>query len=405
MSEPRPVSDPALLRGWKHFRRLGPLLSRLRGVGCERDRSGNRELFYDQYLSLVLLYLFNPMVRSLRGIQAAAELRKVQRVVGCGRVSLGSLSEAARVFDAGELRGVIGELALELPELAGARGVMPEGVKGILTLVDGTVLAQLPRLAEAMLKRGGGGRRRKLHVQFEPLRGAVTASELTGWRESEKAAMRRALEPGRVYVMDRGFAHYGLFEEVIDAGSSLVCRLPDNAAWELVRERPLSDAAREAGVTRDLEVMLGSERRRMDRPMRVVEVRCDPHKRHWKSSSARGGPVQGQSLLIATDVMDLEPELVALIYKKRWAVETFFRQLKQLLGCGHLLSHSPNGIAIQVYAALIACTLITLWTGRKPTRRTHEMLCFYFAGVAELDELEAHVARLAPLADAGRVAP
>ena len=52
------------------------------------------------------------------------------------------------------------------------------------------------------------------------------------------------------------------------------------------------------------------------------------------------------------------------------------------------------GIEIQTYCAIIACMLISLWTGRKPTLRTYEMICYYFTGLAEEDELLAHLAKL-----------
>jgi hypothetical protein len=67
---------------------------------------------------------------------------------------------------------------------------------------------------------------------------------------------------------------------------------------------------------------------------------------------------------------------------------------KHLLGCRHLLSHSRNGIEVQVYYAIIACMLISLWTGRKPTLRTHQMICWYFCGMADEEELLFHLARL-----------
>jgi hypothetical protein len=89
--------------------------------------------------------------------------------------------------------------------------------------------------------------------------------------------------------------------------------------------------------------------------------------------------------------------VIALIYRKRWTVELFFRFFKYVLGCRHLLSHGANGIEIQVYLAIIVCMLIALWTGRKPTLRTIEMIRFYFIGWAELDELEAHIAKLAAI--------
>ena len=88
------------VQGLKYFDKLAPLLGRLHDVGCERDRAGNRELHFDQYCMLILLYLFNPIVTSLRGIQQASELKNVQRKLGCPRAALGSLSEAASVFDA-----------------------------------------------------------------------------------------------------------------------------------------------------------------------------------------------------------------------------------------------------------------------------------------------------------------
>jgi hypothetical protein len=49
---------------------------------------------------------------------------------------------------------------------------------------------------------------------------------------------------------------------------------------------------------------------------------------------------------------------------------------------------------LQTYAAILACMLISLWTGRKPTLRTFEMLCWYFTGMAREEELLAPRARL-----------
>ena len=66
------------LKGFKHFKLLNSILERLHHTACERDRAGNRELHYDQYAALMLLYFFNPIVTSLRGIQQAGELKKVQ---------------------------------------------------------------------------------------------------------------------------------------------------------------------------------------------------------------------------------------------------------------------------------------------------------------------------------------
>ncbi len=74
--------------------------------------------------------------------------------------------------------------------------------------------------------------------------------------------------------------------------------------------------------------------------------------------------------------------------------EIFFRFFKHMLGCRHLLSHDQNGIEIQTYCAIIACLLIALWTNKKPTLRKYEMICFYFIGLADEEELMAHIEKL-----------
>jgi hypothetical protein len=58
----------------KYFHRLAPLLARLHDDGCQRDKAGNRQLHFDQYTMLVLLFLFNPIVSSLRAIVQASEV-------------------------------------------------------------------------------------------------------------------------------------------------------------------------------------------------------------------------------------------------------------------------------------------------------------------------------------------
>ena len=74
-------------------------------------------------------------------------------------------------------------------------------------------------------------------------------------------------------------------------------------------------------------------------------------------------------------------------------------RFKHVLGCRHLLSHCKNGIELQTYSAIIACLLIALWTGRKPTLRTYRMLCWHLSGWADEGELLAHIQKLAHVAE------
>jgi hypothetical protein len=87
-----PSLSEETLHGFKYFRLLGPLFDHLHRAATERDRAGNRQLFYDQYASLLLLYFFNPVVTSLRGLQQTTTLATVQARLGIRQTSLSALS-------------------------------------------------------------------------------------------------------------------------------------------------------------------------------------------------------------------------------------------------------------------------------------------------------------------------
>lgn len=377
---PKPEIEESDLEGFKLFKILNPLLEKLHSIGTERDRAGNRQLFFDQYSSLILLYFFSPILTSLRGIQQASGLKKVQQKLGCSRTSLGSLSEAARVFDAEPLREIIGELAGRMPAPTSGREAL---ALANLTAVDGSLLPALPKMAWA-LWQDDEHRAAKLHLHFDVLKGVPCSASVTAGNDSEKQQLRENLQADRLYVIDRGYAQYQLFQDILNAGSSFIGRIRNDAVWTLVEERPVPKEARSAGVVRDLIVQLGGPQssKALEQPLRIVEV---------QATKANGEPV---SLLLATDRMDLDAELIALGYQYRWSVELFFRWFKCILGCRHLLSTDQNGVEIQIYLALIASLLISLWTGRKPTKRTFEMLCWYFSGYASEQELLDHIAKL-----------
>ena len=123
-------------------------------------------------------------------------------------------------------------------------------------------------------------------------------------------------------------------------------------------------------------------------------MKCSPHTSRGKSRLGSTAPSSDGILRIATNLLDVPAEIIALLYSQRWIIEIFFRFFKQLLGCSHLISHGQNGIEIQTYCAIIACLLINLWTRRKPTKRTFEMISYYFTGLASEVELIAHLEKL-----------
>ena len=391
MSAKREKVKEEQLQGFKYFKAIAGMLESLHEAGCQRDRAGNRLLHMDQYMSLLLLYMFNPICTSLRAVQQASELKKVQRKLGCPRASLGSLSEAAQVFNSTLMQEIIQHLSDKLKPISSHSKL--DDLPGILTAVDGTLLPALSKMTWALWKTDQQAV--KAHTQFDLQKHVPVKITVTDGNGNEKDVLADHLEPGRIYVKDRGYAGLALFQQVLDANSSFVCRIRDNAVYDVLEEHPLTEDAKAAGILFDRKVRLGSNKKTKEQlsvPVRLIAVKCTPHVK--RTHTGRGGPEQGETLLIATDRFDLDADVIALIFKHRWMIEIFFRFFKHVLGCRHLLSYYQNGIELQTYAAIIACMLIALWTGRKPTLRTYEMLCWYFTGMADEEELLAHIAKL-----------
>jgi hypothetical protein len=269
--------------------------------------------------------------------------------------------------------------------------------------VDGSLVSALPSIIQASLLKateGCGLVKWRLHTHFEVDRYVPTRIDVTpdgGGENDERAVLGRTLESDRLYVMDRGYAKFALFNAIVTANSSFVCRLRDNSVYDVIEERELTQADRDADVLSDRVISIGKGSKagkRPDHSVRLVCVKCSPHTSRGKSKLGSTAPSSDGVLRIATNLLDVPAEIIALIYSQRWIIEIFFRFFKQLLGCSHLISHSQNGIEIQTYCAIIACLLINLWTGRKPTKRTFEMISYYFTGLATEAELVAHLEKL-----------
>lgn len=367
------------LQGFKYFRLLNELLKRLSNIGCERDKAGNRELHCDDYVSLLLLYFFSPAVTSMRGLQQASELDKVQKLFGSKRTSLGSLSEAGSVFEP----DLVGEIMRELTNQA--IPLLPTSDAQVLknlTAVDGSFFKSISHTAWALW--GLDQPAAKLHLHFSVFEGVPRRAIVTPGKCSETDVLSKTLEPGRLYVTDRGYQDYRLFREILDVGSSFISRVKDSIAYRIQEERELSPEAVQAGVTRDIIVSrIGTDHHKdqIKQPLRIVVIR---------TVDSSGKPIE---LWLVTNLLHLPAETIALGYRYRWTIELFFRWFKQILGGRHLISTKENGITMQLYVGLIASLLIVLWTGLKANKRTWEMVQLYLMGWASLDELEQHIAK------------
>lgn len=396
--KPGPPKKPPIreedIQGFKYLDAFFKTLTSLHDV---KDHQ-NRKLHYDQYLALLLLYFFTPVLTSLRGIQQATTLEKIQKRLGIKETSLGSLSEASQVFDAKLLNPLLKELAEQtLP-----REKDPElkQIQQLIKAVDGTLLPALPKMLWA-LWQDDQHRAAKLHLEMDIFNHVPTAAVITDGNGNEKKILRTLLAPNTIYLIDAGYAEYKLLGDIINAQSSFVIRLHDNADYVIREEKSLAESDIAAGIQKDLLVTLGCKSKQNDcpHPLRIIQVfhkgdENDHRPSRVSSKKTFRTKDVDYTLLLATDRLDLPAEIIALLFTRRWQIELFFRWFKCVLGCNHLVALSQNGLTIQVYCALIAGMLITLWTGRKPTKRTFEMISLNFMGWASDEELERHIEQL-----------
>lgn len=386
------------LRGAKYLLQIRDLLLSLRG---HKD-DPKRLLHYDEFCCWLIIFFFTPVLDSMRGLQHASDIATFKRKLKLPRFSLGSFSEAANIFDPSLLEPIIEELSSRLEVNIDVKSPF-SALERRPTAVDGTLLRALPSMVWA-LWLNENQRAAKLHMQFDLLKGTPEKPSITHAQSSEIEEMRERLEAGRLYVTDRGYFDFSLMAAIIKARSSFVARVRSNIAYEIIEEKELSEQDRQQGIEADLIVRPGCVNTRdlIDRPLRLVRIqvhsqppprgagRVDRKSKHYRTRST------DHTLTLLTDQLDLDLSHIALLYRNRWQIELFFRWFKKVLQADTLLSYSENGLTIVVYCALISSMLVALWTGRKPTKRTFEILCFFFSGWAEQEDLIKHLECLNP---------
>ena len=366
----KPKIQERELRGWKWLGRFRVLLAAAREAVPRgpREEHGLRLLHAEQYLSLFLFGMFNPVVDSMRGLCEASHLRRVREETGTeGPVALSRFSDAQHVVDPELLREVIGTLVEEGGAQLGAS--CGGGVDArALRIVDSTLWKVVPRMKWAEYGGGRGGKTQavRLHLKLRVSDGAPVAGLISNGKLCERKALAAHLRPGEICIGDRYYgADYHRLAAMEKQGSGFLVRLRASADLRWKSEEPLSEAERAAGLVRAGLATLGSEELG---PWRIVRI-----EREGKE------PV----LLVASACFeDMSPGEIAELYRKRWQVEEFFRWLKCLLPCRHFFAESERGVSHQICLALIAALLLAAELGRRPSKRMMELLRFHQMGWA-----------------------
>ena len=374
--------DERAFRHWELLRVFRQALARSTPVAPAHPSWADprRRTTVADYLSLLLLGLFNPVVETMRGLNAASRLPRVQREVCGGYFSLGSFSEAQHVTDPVLLEAVFSELVG--PET----GPPPSDVHQAWHrwfARDSSLFAALPRMRWALYGGGRAGAKNnavRLHLSLHLLDDQPARAQVTPGKVCERKAWRETWEAGAAYVGDRYFAEdYRLLGELTAAGCRYVLRLRDEAVLTVEEELPVTPADAAAGVGRQVWGRLGCQASTRSARVRVVELRT----------------AAGETLRLVTNVPpeELSAAEVGLVYRRRWQIECFFRWIKCLLGCRHWLAESEEGVTLQLYLALIAAVLFQLHTGRRPNRRMLELFQWHQLGWASTDDLIAGLQR------------
>jgi len=212
-------------------------------------------------------------------------------------------------------------------------------------LIDSTTL-RLNALSASWARFSDDAVNAKLHVVFDPdadrpVHAVVSAGKVT----DITAAKAMPIVPGVTYVFDLGYYDYTWWAKLDAAKCRIVTRLKANTAFEATQTRPvpagpiLSDRI---GLLPQRQAR--NRRNPMGKPVRQVEVRIQT----------------GKVLRIFTNDLDASAQEIADLYKCRWAIELFFRWIKQTLKITRFLGVSENAVRTQIAAALIAFLLLRM---------------------------------------------
>ncbi len=187
----------------------------------------------------------------------------------------------------------------------------------------------------------------KLHVVYDPDADRPIYAVVTAARVNDiTAAHAMPIEPGATYVFDLGYYDYRWWAELDAAGCRIVTRFKANTPLQCIETRPV---AKGSAILSDRIGFL---------PARQAKSRRNPMEAAVREVCV--ATETGKLLRILSNDLDAPAEEIADLYKRRWAIELFFRWIKQNLKITWFLGTSENAIRIQIAIALIAFLLLRL---------------------------------------------
>jgi hypothetical protein len=166
-----------------------------------------------------------------------------------------------------------------------------------------------------------------------------TAAEHDNKRAREVCA---GLQSGQIALFDKGFLDFEHLRDLDQRGVFWVSRAKENMDYALVKKMPPS---KDAKTLRDEVIVLNNPNLAAPELMRrtVALVEVDGKERE---------------MTFLTNNLEWSPSSVAALYKCRWDIEVFFKQIKQTLQLADFLGHNANAVRWQVWTALLTYVLL-----------------------------------------------
>jgi hypothetical protein len=213
-------------------------------------------------------------------------------------------------------------------------------------LIDSTGV-KLSNLSGQWAKFSAGVCGAKAHIIYDPDADAPLYLMVTAANVNDiTAAKAMPIEAGATYVFDLGYYDYGWWAKLDAQGCRIVTRLKANTPFAVVEDRPVAPGS---SILSDRTGHL---------PQRLAASRKNPMSKLVRE--IRVVIENGKVLRIFTNDLTAGAQEIADLYKRRWAIELFFRWVKQTLKIGHFFGTSENAVRIQIAVALIAFVLLRL---------------------------------------------
>ena len=317
---------------------------------CDADARVRK--FTARHLLNTLLFAQLSGARGIRELESQIASHDVRRYhSGLPVVKRSTLSDALARRDPEVFLALLSVL---IGRLSGRQGRDLAEAASAVRLIDSTSV-RLSRISADWARFSATLCGAKAHVVYDPdanipLYVVVTAANVN----DITAAKEMPVDPGATYVFDLGYYDYAWWARLHEAGCRIVTRFRSSTPL-LVSETRVVPEAEQAGGEGKAAIL-------SDRigtlPARLTRTRRNP-----MSAPVREVTVvlqTGKTLRILTNDLDAPAREIADLYKRRWAIELFFRWVKQMLKLRRFLGTSENAVKLQIIVAMIAFVLIRL---------------------------------------------